>query len=167
MIKKSLTFAIALLTFGCAPKNDRDKALQALLDKNSIKEVVDQFSTLADKKDVAKQMELFTDSAIVESYRNGQLSSTLSGKKEIGSAFENFLGLFHTVYHLNGQQTININGNKASATSYCLVTLISINESGENQQITYGITYDDVFLNQGGKWLIHHRKSYFNWEKIN
>lgn len=156
--------AIALL--GCNPSIENEQQMNELIEKIALKEVVDQFSTLADIKDVDSQMLLFTEDAIVESYRNGERSSLLQGQEEIGAAFSNFLGLFHTVYHINGQQTVSINGNKATGTSYCLVKLISKNEEGKDTQITYGVTYYDEFEKKDSRWLISKRKSYFNWEEI-
>ena len=132
-------------------------------DVQQLKKLVDQFSILADKKDVEGQLKLFSNNAVVESYRDGKLSSRLKGKTEIGEAFTNFLSLFETVYHLNGQQTTEINGNRAIGISYCLVVLISQNDEGK-VKTTFGVSYDDEYVKEDGKWYIKRRKSHFNWE---
>jgi hypothetical protein len=45
-----------------------EQRLQQIEDRVSIKSVVDTFSTLADQKDVASQLSLFTEDATVETY---------------------------------------------------------------------------------------------------
>lgn len=134
-------------------------------DRLALKELVDKFSVLADKKDVAAQMDLFTEDAVVESFRNGVSNSKLTGKEEISNAFSGFLSLFETVYHLNGQQTVTVNGDRASGIAYCLVVLIGEQE-GQKTKTTFGVSYEDEYIKQNGKWLIADRKSYFNWQDV-
>ena len=169
-MKIKLLSLILLITLGCKDNSQQTlnnkKDLELLKDKQHIKELVDTFSILADKKDVKSQMQLFTDDAVVESYRNGSKSSTLKGKTEIGNAFTAFLSLFETVYHINGQQTVTINNNTAKGTSYCLVVLINKNEAGKNVKTTFGVTYQDTYVKTNNTWLIKDRKSYFNWEEV-
>lgn len=97
----------------------------------ALRELVDHFSILADKKEVQKQTLLFTENATVETYVNGQVVSSLKGIKEIGDGFENFLKNFETVYHFNGQHTVSIKENTAEGTLYCLVDLIGSEDGKE------------------------------------
>ena len=138
---------------------------EELADRLALKELVDRFSNLADTKDVQAQLDLFTDEAVVMSYRNGELNSTLTGKTEIGQAFSGFLGLFETVFHQNGQQTVEIKGNTANGIAYSTVVLIGESES-EKIMTTYGIRYEDQYVKNGNRWLIAKRKSHFLWEKV-
>src|SRR5688500_15604905 len=59
--------------------NDRSLAerVQRLEDRAALKNLVDTFSNLADRKDVQKQVLLFTEDATVESITEGKPSSTL------------------------------------------------------------------------------------------
>ena len=132
-------------------------------DRMAIKNVVDAFSILADQKDIQKQMLLFTENATVTSIVQGQPAMTLTGHKQIGDAFSAYLNLFETVYHINGQQTITLNADKASAVSYCLVTLIGI-ENGKKIKNTMGVYYTDDFVKQNNHWLITKRVSNFTWQ---
>ena len=136
-----------------------------LVDRMALKELVDTFSNLADTKDVDAQLDLFTQDAVVMSYRDGALVSTLKGKKEIGDAFRNFLGLFSTVFHQNGQQTLEINGNSAKGIAYCTVVLIG-EVDGIKSMTTYGIRYEDTYERSAERWLIAERRSHFIWEKV-
>ena len=62
----------------------------------------------------------------VEFARRAIFSDVRPSFKEMEDAFGAFLKNFETVYHFNGQQTVTIKGDKASGTSYCLVTLIGV-----------------------------------------
>ena len=158
-----LIVVTAFLLVNCnqSPDNQRMNQIE---DRLALKELVDEFSILADKKDVAAQMNLFTENATVESFRNGVSNSMLTGKEEIGNAFFNFLSLFETVYHINGQQSVEIKDNKAAGISYCLVVLIG-EQDGQKMKTTLGVSYEDEYIKQNGKWLIANRKSYFNWQE--
>src|SRR5688500_19955689 len=113
MIKSIITFFAFLLlsNFTIAQKMDNTKIeqrLAAIEDKMAIKYVVDEFSNLADIKEIDKQVLLFTQDGVVESVSKGQPPSTLKGREQLKQAFSAFLSNFHTVYHQNGQQTIHL-----------------------------------------------------------
>lgn len=59
-------------------KNDDDlqKRVRELEDRAALKELVDTFSILADRKDVRAQVQLFTANATAETYRKDVLSSS-------------------------------------------------------------------------------------------
>lgn len=133
-------------------------------DKVAIKELVDTFSIQADQKDVERQVLLFTENALVETYINGKLSSTLTGRKQIGEAFAAFLGRFHTVYHLNGQLVVTLSGDQATGIHYCQVTLIGA-EDGKEMKTSFGVHYNDEYIRENGQWLIARRRSTFAWQE--
>lgn len=140
--------------------------LNAIEDKMAIKEVVDIFSNLADTKEIDKQVLLFTEDGIVESFSNGQPSSQLKGRDQLEQAFSGFLSNFDVVYHQNGQQTIDeLTENTAKTTSYCRVILVGEQE-GKQMKTTLYTIYNDSFVKQDGKWLIAHRKSNFVWREV-
>ncbi|MBS1975203.1 MAG: nuclear transport factor 2 family protein, partial [Bacteroidetes bacterium] len=106
-------------------QNTMESKIQTIEDKMAIKQVVDIFSNLADSKEINKQVLLFTEDGVVESYANGKQTSSLKGRQQLEQAFSGFLSNFHTVYHQNGQQTIDeLTHNTAKATSYCRVILV-------------------------------------------
>lgn len=137
--------------------------IQSVADKQALKELVDVFSILADRKDAQAQTKLFTDDAVVDSYLDGKLISSLKGREEIGTAFTNFLARFDTVYHINGQQVVHINGDKATGTAYCQVVLIGTDKNGQRMMTTQGVSYDDEYVRDNGHWLIAKRTSHFVW----
>ena len=164
-MKLSLASLLFLLfsTLVFAQKTDNkniEQRLAAIEDKMAIKYVVDEFSNLADTKEIDKQVLLFTEEGVVVSVSNGQPSSPLKGREQLKKAFSGFLSNFHTVYHQNGQQTINLQGDKAEAISYCRVILVGKQNDKETKTTLYTI-YKDVFVKEKGKWLIKHRTSNF------
>lgn len=137
-------------------------AIQQISDKLALKELVDVFSNLADTKDVVTQVQLFTEDATVNSYRDGKLVSSLKGRQELAERFGAFLALFEVVYHMNGQQVVEIDGDKATGVCYCQVVLIRT-ENGKKTMSTQGVRYKDEYVRINGKWLISKRTSDFVW----
>jgi len=153
-----------IATMSYAQKSTEER-LKEIEDRMALKALVDEFSILADKKDISNQLLLFTENAKVETMNNGKAVSALAGHKQIGEAFTNFLSLFEVVYHINGQQTVNIIGDKASGISYCEVTLIG-EQNGKKMKTKMGVHYKDEYVKQNGKWLIANRQSTFAWRDV-
>lgn len=115
-------------------KNDNtNPGRQNIEDKIALKELVDTFSNLADKKDTKAQVELFTPNAGVVTFVGGAEVSNINGRQKMEAAFAAFLKNFDTVYHFNGQHLTTINGDTAKGTLYCLVTLIGA-ENGKRMK---------------------------------
>jgi hypothetical protein len=168
MKKLLLLTIVCALYFSSTAQKTKDaeltKRISLIENRIAIKNLVDTFSILADTKDTKTQALLFTENATVESRVNGQPGMVLSGRDQIGGAFGAFLQNFETVYHLNGQQTVDIKGDKASGTSYCLVTLIGA-ENGKKMKTTMGVYYHDEFVKEKNRWLISKRTSNFVWQE--
>ena len=165
MKKLAIIASFLTLIMGCSSEKNNtmneEKRIQTIEDKMAIKEVVDVFSNLADTKEIDKQVLLFTEDGVVQSYNDGELSSDLKGRKQLFDAFDGFLKNFKTVYHLNGQQTIDeLTENTAKTTSYCHVILIG-EQNDTPVKITMYTIYKDEFVKQNGKWLIKKRTSNF------
>jgi hypothetical protein len=143
--------------------DDLKNRVSQIEDRIVLKELVDTFSVLADKKDVKTQTQLFTADGIVETFVNGARVANLKGRRAMEEAFGAFLKNFETVYHFNGQQTVTIDGDKASGISYCMVTLIG-NENGKKMKTSIGVYYQDEYVRESGRWLIAKRTSKFDWQ---
>ena len=163
LLALSLLFSVSIEAQTMKKDNDLQKRVRELEDRAALKELVDTFSILADKKDVRAQVQLFTASATAETFRKGVLVTKLSGRKEMEDAFGAFLKNFETVYHFNGQQTVTISGDKATGVSYCMVTLIGL-EGGKKMKTSIGVYYQDEYVRENGRWLIAKRRSVFDWE---
>ncbi|HLL05616.1 MAG TPA: nuclear transport factor 2 family protein [Myxococcaceae bacterium] len=55
---------------------------------------------------------------------------------------------------------LTLNGDSASGVSYCLVTLIGM-ENGRRTKTSMLVIYNDTYVRRGGTWLIADRKSNF------
>jgi hypothetical protein len=137
--------------------------IQELTDRALLKELIDNVSILADKKDFHSEVQFFSEHAISETFAGGQLLLKLTGRKEMEVAFEEFLKNIEHVYHFNGQQTLSINGDHATGTSYCMITLIGM-ESGQKVKNSIAATYQDDYVRENGTWLIAKRIGNFNWQ---
>ena len=167
MRKYMLVLMALLIPFFTGAKEmapDMTVRMQRIEDKLTLKELVDTFSILADQKAVKEQVELFTDTATVETFVNGASVSKLQGKEQIGQAFANFLSNFDTVYHFNGQHKVTVDGDHASGTLYCLVSLFS-SENGKKFKTSMGVRYNDEYVRINGMWFISKRTSFFDWQE--
>lgn len=142
-----------------------EQRIQHMEDQAAIKRVVDTFSNLADVKDIATQMQLFTEDAIVETYFGDTLFASMRGREEIGRTFSSFIENFETMYHMNGQCTVDIDGDHATSAHYCLVFLIS-SADGKKLNNINGVTYRDEYVRHDGAWLIAKRVSCFTWRDV-
>lgn len=164
-MKKSIFLLLSAFSLaGCVQnknQNTMESKIQAIEDKMAIKQVVDVFSNLADTKEIDKQVLLFTEDGVVESYADGQQTSSLKGREQLKQTFSSFLSNFHTIYHQNGQQTIDeLTENTAKTTSYCQVILIG-KQDGKEMKTQMFTIYKDELEKQNGQWLIKHRTSNF------
>ena len=139
-----------------------EQRIQKLEDMAALKTIVDAFSNLADQKNIAAQMLLFTEDAVVETYFEGELFAAMKGHAQIQDTFSNFVANFDSMYHINGQHTAQINGDHATAEHYCLVVLINTID-GEKHRNTNGVMYQDEYVRQNGRWLITKRVANFTW----
>ena len=135
-----------------------------LEDRVLLKELVDTFSILGDKKDVNQQVQLFSENATSETFVDGQSVLKVTGRRNIEDAFKEFLKNFSTVYHFNGQQHLEINGDNATGTSYCMVTLIG-RENDKKMKTTIGAIYQDDFIREQNHWRIAKRIGTFDWQE--
>ncbi|MFT3933994.1 MAG: nuclear transport factor 2 family protein [Chitinophagaceae bacterium] len=167
-------YLLVMMCLGCCilvnaqKKNDQaiERRLIEIEDRIAIKNLVDTFSVLADVKNIGRQVLLFTEDAIVESFREGKSTGILNGRKQIGDAFGGFLKLFDIVYHLNGQLTLTLQGDKALGISYCYVTLVGM-ENGKRTQTNFYVIYHDEYKKKNGQWLIAKRQSDFTYTSKN
>ena len=157
------TEAQAALEARAAEAEGKIAALEAevrtLRDINEIKLLQERFCNLADVKDAAAQMDLFTEDALLILNFGGQ-TRNLEGTEAIFSAFDNTLSNTDILYHMGGQSTIEVNGDTATGVAYCRVVLIDT-EDGVTSHTDEGVRYTDEYVRRDGKWLISKRTSDF------
>ena len=139
--------------------------IEELKDRIALKELVDRISMLADKKDFAAQVQLFTEDAACETVANGIKVLNLQGREEMATAFNNYLKNVSTLFHFNGQHIVNVNGSNATGTSYCVITMIHA-EDNNGTTTTIRAIYSDDYVRVNNKWLISKRIGNFVTEEI-
>ena len=142
-----------------------EQRIQRLEDQAAIKHLIDTFSNLADDKDVASQMPLFTEDATVDTYFGDTLFASMRGREQIGKVFSDFIANFSALYHINGQMTVDIDGDRARSTHYCLVVLVSDGQGKKSKNFN-GVIYKDEYVRRDGKWLIAKRVARFTWRDV-
>lgn len=159
----ALTICFSLTAQKMNSKNLEDRIAE-MENKTALRELVDKFSIMADKKLGKEQAFLFTENATVETYIDNQLVTKLAGRDQIGNTFDSFLKSLETVYHINGQHAVTINGNKATGVLYCSVALIG-NQNGKKYKTLMLVQYDDEYAQENNLWLIAKRVSHFVYQE--
>ena len=138
--------------------------IDQLIAKQEIRELVDEFSILADNRDAKGQGPLFTEDAVLE-FQLGPEGEVheIPGRDAIVAAFESTVGTTSTakaVYHTNGQLSIDLADDLLSATgvNYCMATLVN-EEDGHDVITTNYVRYADRYVKVEGKWYIKRRRT--------
>ncbi|MER7890857.1 nuclear transport factor 2 family protein [Micromonospora sp. NPDC094482] len=134
-------------------------------DRLAIRDLVDAYARLADRRDAEGQAALFTDEARVAVY-DGEPDSTeptqvLTGRNELAAAFGG-LAAYDRTTHFNGQSTVNLDGDRATGETYCLAHHLWT-EDGRRTLMVMSIRYRDTFVRQGDRWLFAERQLITDW----
>ncbi len=136
---------------------------EVLSAKMELKELVDEFSNLADVKDAKSQGELFLPDGVLEFQMgfDGEIQNIV-GREALVQAFAATINPCKSVYHINGQHTVKFNDDlsEAEGTAYCQATLVNV-ENGKDVMTTNYVRYADVYANVDGKWFIKRRRTTF------
>lgn len=131
--------------------------------KMELKELVDEFSNLADVKDAKSQGELFLSDGVLEFQMgfDGEIQNIV-GREALVHAFSATINPCKSVYHINGQHTVKFNDDltEAEGTAYCQATLVNV-EDGKDVMTTNYVRYADVYVKVDGKWFIKRRRTTF------
>ncbi len=136
---------------------------EVLSAKMELKELVDEFSNLADVKDAKSQGELFLPDGVLEFQMgfDGEIQNIV-GREALVQAFAATINPCKSVYHINGQHTVKFNDDitEAEGTAYCQATLVNV-EDGKDVMTTNYVRYADVYVKVDGKWFIKRRRTTF------
>ncbi|MEO3745227.1 nuclear transport factor 2 family protein [Plantactinospora sp. B5E13] len=134
-------------------------------DRLAIRELVDAYAHLADRRDAQGQAALFTDDARLAVYDSGPDTTepvqTLNGRDQLAAAFAS-LGNYDKTTHFNGQSTVTVDGDRATGETYCLAHHLWT-EEGQRTLMVMSIRYQDTFVRQGGRWLFAERRLITDW----
>jgi hypothetical protein len=139
-------------------------AIQQLLDRVAIRELIDAYAYCADTRNIKGHMALFTEDTNFEVYmdeKNPEPIQIVKGNKNLFPVF-NDLNQYESTMHLNAQCTINVEADRATATTYCRAYHLKPADGVQKLMIA-GIRYDDTIVKQNGQWLFGERKLKVCW----
>lgn len=133
-----------------------DQRLARLEDRDEIRELIARYAHGLDLPDRDIFVGVWAEGAV---YKVDPPFGETVGREAIGAAWDSFQRLFPYTYH----HTMNVvvdgpHGDKASATSFVLVT----GADREGTAWTASCTYFDEFARIGGKWFFTRR-----YDKVN
>lgn len=130
--------------------------IEEIKDRMALRELADRVSLLADQKDFAAQVQLFTEDAVSETYSAGNLLLALQGREQMASAFADYLKDVETLFHMNGQHIVTIEEDGATGTSYCSITMVTPS-GGHKVKTEILAIYNDTYARKGDGWQIAKR----------
>nr|WP_294782229.1 nuclear transport factor 2 family protein [uncultured Flavobacterium sp.] len=128
--------------------------------KEELRNLIDDYASLGDKKKIAQVMDLFTPDVKYNVYMNNTLISSVSGRNNMETDFNKHAAEVKTYFTLNGQHQVTIDGNTATGVSFSQLKMVRENE-GKDIISDYSVKYDDKYILQDGKWLIKERTGHF------
>jgi len=135
-------------------------SLENLKIRQELRNLVDAYAYLGDEKKIDQQMELFTPDATYKVYMNGIEVAFTAGTETLQKEFKTHAAEVKTYFTLNGQHTVRIEGSDTTGISYSQLKMIREKE-GQHIITDYSVKYEDVYIQQQGKWLIKERIGHF------
>ena len=136
-----------------------DSALQELVDKAGIRDVMMRYARGIDRRD----MDLIASSFTPDAYANygGRENQ---GRESIISRLRTGTSRFDHSTHFMGDQEIQINGDTADVETYAIDYLLYTVE-GTQYQSMGGLRYVDKMVRQNGQWQVQHRVMHIDWRR--
>lgn len=134
-----------------------EEALQALLDKQAIHELVHAYCNAADRHDHAKMRALYHEDAIDDHghFAKGPAMDFIDKLPEIQKGMEI---LHHNVTTVN----IKLDGNKAEGEVY-IIAFHKVKDGGKGFDVLIGGRYFDKYEKRNGAWKFSHRAIVADW----
>lgn len=128
--------------------------VQALRDKEDIKEVIATYARALDGRDWELLKSCFTHDATIE----GSVD-TLSADQALSRSQRLAVQYVKTMHHL-ANQTVRIDGDSAEARTYVFAGHWKGDPPGtpHPEDLFGGVEYVDTLIRREGRWSIHHRR---------
>jgi hypothetical protein len=142
------------------PEADRDPAVQELLDKQAISEIIYRYCRGLDRMDTALTLSCWHEDGTDDhgALFKGSASEFVEWLWPVHAALERTQ---HTIHNI----LIELDGELAGAESYYIVYLRSQSPKGAVDVVTGG-RYCDHFERRDGLWKIRHRQSVTDWVRV-
>ena len=135
-----------------------DSALQELVDKAGIRDVMMRYARGIDRRD----MDLIASSFAPDAYVN-YAGREDQGRDNIISRLRTSTSRYRST-HFMGDQEIQINGDTADVETYAIDYLFYTVE-GTHYQSMGGLRYVDKMVRQNGQWQVQHRVMHIDWRR--
>ena len=136
----------------------RDSALQELLDKQAIHELLLRYCRGVDRRDEDLLRSVYHADAIHE---HGEHAVNA---REFARVIVDSLGRFEATSHFLTNALIEVSGDRAHAESYVLACHRT-ERSGEKSDLTLALRYVDRLERRRGAWGIVHRVALHDWSR--
>ncbi|MEV4534170.1 nuclear transport factor 2 family protein [Asanoa sp. NPDC049518] len=135
-------------------------------DRAALRDLVDAYARLADRRDPAGQAALFTEDARVTVVMGGgpdagEPAQVVEGRAALESEFGGLRNYEQTT-HFNGQSTVTLDGGSATGETYCLAHHLWT-DNGQRVLMVMSIRYHDRFVRQDDRWLFAERQLIVDW----
>ena len=134
---------------------DRDKAIDEMLAKQEITEVIFKYCRCMDRCDAELGKEVFHPDARVD---YGEQMYQGSGYGFVESSLAAHTGMFMSHSHQHGNILIKVDGNRAYSETYGHVTLRRRDENGQLIDNRNFGRYLDIWEKRDGRWKIAERR---------
>lgn len=135
-----------------------DRALQYLLDRAAIQDLLARYARAVDRRDLETVISCFTpDAAYSGSLGQGTIQNALVALRDRMERYESTM-------HLLGNQFIEIDGDRARSETYAIAHH-RINNDGDRRSLAVGVRYEDDLIRRDGRWLICARVVHMEWER--
>lgn len=135
---------------------DRDARVDALLDKQTITELVYRLARAIDRTDEPLLRSLFHPDATDD---HGSFVGTAA---DFVPWVMGVLGTMTRTQHIIGNVLIDLDGDRAKSESYFIAHHVLPREDGDVFMVAAG-RYLDRFERRGGEWKFAHRHAVYDW----
>ena len=134
-----------------------DPAIQELVDKAAIRDVMARYSRGIDRRD----SDLIASTFATDAYAD-YAEWDAQGIEEILKGLKWGIARSERSTHFMGDQEVQINADTAEVETYAIVYLVRKFEDTLGLVIL-GLRYQDRMMRQNGRWLVQHRVLHFDW----
>ena len=140
---------------------DRQRALQELLDKQAIQELVIKYCRAADRQDWELMASLYHEDATDD---HGQMFR--GSAKDYLAWLPSMRGQMEVTSHHVSNHYIVVNGDRAEGEVYIVAYHLKGTRDGQKNQVVTGGRYLDKYENRGKGWKFAARKAILDWNEF-
>lgn len=130
-----------------------------------LRDVVDRYADAVDRGDAAGLLALFTpDGTLTVQADGGPVENEWSGA-DVTRSLDVIAGFHRTFHHVGGTVFESAGEDTATGRVHCLAHHYERTGNGPVDLVMM-IRYHDVYLHQGGGWLIAHRRVAIEWTEL-